>query len=321
MDPRELAYADWLQGVKYRVIAEKHGVSLSAVKSWAVRDWKSRAVAAKGMKKSQPAGRKSQPKGKTAPVTDSIDKKLAEAVEENGELTAKQKEFCLRFVRTCNAAQSYVRVYGCTYASALRAASRLLTKVDVQAEIKALRIIKNSAIGGVSGDDIVELHMRIAFADINDYVEFETKRVPVMSKGEVVMMEHPKTKERIPVTQAVNTVKLRSNAKVDGQIISEVSEGREGARLKLADKTRSLAFLERYFELNPMDRHRKEYDDKRYELELIRVEADQQLLHDGDNGSSSNFLEAMMGVVDDVWRDEAEPGSEEDENTNSGKDE
>ena len=37
---RDLAYKDYLAGIKYPVIAEKHGVSLSTVKSWAKRHWK-----------------------------------------------------------------------------------------------------------------------------------------------------------------------------------------------------------------------------------------------------------------------------------------
>lgn len=38
----EEAYKDWRAGLKYKEIAEKYGVSLSAVKSWATRDWKLR---------------------------------------------------------------------------------------------------------------------------------------------------------------------------------------------------------------------------------------------------------------------------------------
>lgn len=36
----ELAFADYQQGMKYKDIADKYGVSLSAVKSWASRYWK-----------------------------------------------------------------------------------------------------------------------------------------------------------------------------------------------------------------------------------------------------------------------------------------
>ena len=40
LELREQAFADYQQGMKYREIAEKYGVSLSAVKSWATRYWK-----------------------------------------------------------------------------------------------------------------------------------------------------------------------------------------------------------------------------------------------------------------------------------------
>lgn len=38
----EIAYSDYLQGLKYKDIAEKHGVALSTVKSWATRYWKNK---------------------------------------------------------------------------------------------------------------------------------------------------------------------------------------------------------------------------------------------------------------------------------------
>ncbi|HBF5812360.1 TPA: helix-turn-helix domain-containing protein, partial [Clostridioides difficile] len=36
----DLAHEDYLKGLKYKEIAEKHNVSLSTVKSWATRYWK-----------------------------------------------------------------------------------------------------------------------------------------------------------------------------------------------------------------------------------------------------------------------------------------
>ena len=48
----ELAYEDYRKGMKYKEIAEKYGVSLSAVKSWASRYWKKEKGC--NLKKSQP---------------------------------------------------------------------------------------------------------------------------------------------------------------------------------------------------------------------------------------------------------------------------
>lgn len=63
----ELAYEDYKNGLKYKQIAEKYGVSLSAVKSWASRYWKKEGGC--NPKKSQPkkvATRGGQPGNKNA---------------------------------------------------------------------------------------------------------------------------------------------------------------------------------------------------------------------------------------------------------------
>jgi len=40
VDKKQQAFEDWKNGMKYKEIAEKYGISLSTVKSWAVRYWK-----------------------------------------------------------------------------------------------------------------------------------------------------------------------------------------------------------------------------------------------------------------------------------------
>lgn len=47
---KELAYQDYVNGMKYKEIADKYGVSLSTIKSWATRFWK--------QKKLQPSDKK-----------------------------------------------------------------------------------------------------------------------------------------------------------------------------------------------------------------------------------------------------------------------
>ena len=46
-----------------------------------------------------------------------------------------------------------------------------------------------------------------------------------------------------PVTRMINTVKLKESCGVDGTIITEVSQGKDGVKVKLADKMRALEFL------------------------------------------------------------------------------
>ncbi|URN85160.1 phage terminase small subunit [Acetobacterium wieringae] len=59
-DLRDKAFKDYEAGMKYKDIAEKHGVSLSAVKSWASRYWKQKGC--------NPATKKVATKKKGAPT-------------------------------------------------------------------------------------------------------------------------------------------------------------------------------------------------------------------------------------------------------------
>lgn len=59
-DLRDKAFKDYNNGMKYKDIAEKYGVSLSAVKSWATRYWKKQGC--------NPATKKVATKKKGAPI-------------------------------------------------------------------------------------------------------------------------------------------------------------------------------------------------------------------------------------------------------------
>nr|WP_296439676.1 phage terminase small subunit [uncultured Acetatifactor sp.] len=61
-DIRNQAFEDYKKGMKYKDIAEKYGVSLSAVKSWATRYWK-RESCNQAEKKLQPKKRKVATRG------------------------------------------------------------------------------------------------------------------------------------------------------------------------------------------------------------------------------------------------------------------
>lgn len=71
MDTREQAFKDYKKGMKYKDIAEKYGVSLSAVKSWAARYWNKEKdkgkVATDKKKVATKKADKSQPKSRGAP--------------------------------------------------------------------------------------------------------------------------------------------------------------------------------------------------------------------------------------------------------------
>nr|DAM48121.1 MAG TPA: Terminase small subunit [Caudoviricetes sp.] len=240
----EKAEQDYMAGMKYKDIAEKYGTTINTVKSWKKRYAWSRGEGAHKEEKVCTQKSKGAPK-KEAPIDDGT-----KATLQNDDLTPEQQMFCIYYSRTFNAAQSYQKAYGCSYESAIANGSRLLTNDKVRAEIKRLKEIKRQQI--VAGaDDIVELQMRIAFADIGNYMSFGQKEIT-----------DPETEE----TYMVSTVDLKESQNTDTQLIQEVKRGKDGVSVKLADKQKAIDWLSKYFLVHPDDKYKAEFDKKRAEV-------------------------------------------------------
>lgn len=206
---------------------------------------------------------------------------------QNENLTPEQQMFCIYYSRTFNAAQSYLNVFGCSYSTAMVNGCKMLRKANVKAEIDRLKEIKRQQIVAGS-DDIVELQMRIAFADIGNYVSFGKKEVT-----------DPETQEKY----TVNTVELKESKSTDTQLIQEVKQGKDGISIKLADKQKAIDWLTKFFEMNPDDRHRKEFDKRKLELELLKLEMQAKDSTD-EAPEKDNFLDALNESSKEAWSDE-----------------
>lgn len=289
---REKAKELWLASGKKRKlkdIAAELEEPENTIRKWKSEDsWGSETL----RKKKETERNEKKRSDKTKKREASVDKRLSDAVEKNEELTQQQKDFCLYFTRNRNAAQAYLKAYRCSYEVACASGSRLLGNVKVKDELRKLRDIKNAALGDLCGDDIVELHMRIAFSDITEYVEFSSKRSVSLRNGVPVYVNDPKTGEQKLLTHLENEVRIKDSCTVDGSLIAEVSEGRDGMKIKMADKQRSLRFLENYFELNPMDKHKRVFENARLDIEKRRLE----LLESGEDaeGEDTDETDAVI---------------------------
>lgn len=194
---------------------------------------------------------KSQPKKKVH-----IDDGTKETLQ-NEELTAEQQIFCIYYSRTFNATQSYLKAYGCDYYSAKAHGYELLQKVAVRNEIERLKELKRQQIM-IDENDIVELQMRIACADMGDYVSFG-------SRG----------------------VELHESGSTDTQLIQEVKEGKSGISIKLSDRQKAIDWLTKFFLMHPESKYKAEYERRRAEKEGGEP---QEFESDG-------FLEALKGDV------------------------
>ena len=235
----ELAYQDYLKGMKYKEIAEKYGVTINTVKSWKTRyKWSKdgKSVHTKTGKVCTQKNDKNNVKKEA----------IAEAVEqviENTELTDKQRLFCVLYTKCFNATKAYQKAYGCSYETAMVRGSETLRNVKIKNEI--LRLKQNRLNREMLDEsDIFQKYMDIAFSDVTDFVEFGQEDVPVMAVYGPVQVKDEETGEKKTLTKRVNVVRFKDSSEVDGTLIAEVKQGKDGASIKLPDRMKALNGLQ-----------------------------------------------------------------------------
>ena len=225
--------------MKYKDIAEKYGVTINTVKSW-----KTRYRWSKDKKKG------AHTKNEKVCIQKNIEV-VAEDVKQvmdNPDLTDKQRLFCLHYVRCFNATKAYQKAYDADYRTAQSNGYQLLTKTYIRDEIARL---KQNRLNRELMDehDIFQKYMDIAFADITDFVEFGREEVQVMGAFGPIEVEDPDTGEKVPLMKEINSVRFREAEKVDGTLITEVKQGKDGASIKLADRMKALDWLAEHMDL------------------------------------------------------------------------
>lgn len=263
-----------------REIAAQLGEDEKLISCWKVRDKWSNPNAVL------------QPKCSTA-----NDKKLIKAAEQNTELTEKERAFCLHWVKSFNATAACLAAgYDTRYPA--QVGWELLRKPHIQNEVQRLKEIRNmNMLGGA--EDVLALHWRIAFGDLGDFVYWGRVKAPVMSAFGPVEVTDPNTGKKAPLIETINDVQFKDSSHVDTQLVSKVKIGRDGASIELRSADKSMAFLERYFTLNPMDQHKKAFDEAKLALEQQRAQTDKEPpVHD------DGFIDAMKATAGEVWSDE-----------------
>ena len=259
-DKRIAAQRDYISGMTYKNIAEKYDVSINTVKSWKTRhNW----VREKGAHKTEKGAHKKR--GAVKEIQE------AKRVMTNPNLSEEEKLFCLYYWKSRNATQAYQKAYGCKYSTALGHGYALLRRPAVAAEIKRLQQLTAETIF-LQEEDIVEKYMRAAFSSMDDFLEWGTEEVPVMTQFGPLTEVDEETGETVTVTKTANYVRFRPSDEVDGSLISEVKNGRDGASIKLLDKHKAMEWLSKYFVMFPESKFKLEYEKKKAEAELSHIE-------------------------------------------------
>lgn len=278
----EVALNLYRQGVLLKDIAAQLDVPAGTVRRWkSTYKWDSE---------------RSEKKTERSQNKKSILKDDIESVNENVNLTEKQRLFCLYYVRCFSATKAYQKAYQCDYFTAKAHGFELLRVVAIKTEIQRL---KQSRLNRelLDESDIFQKYMDIAFADVTDFVEFGQDEEYVIGPYGVVEIKDPETGEKKPLTQKINTVRFKESKDVDGTLISEIKNGRNGASIKLADRMRALDWLADHMDLAT--------DEQKARIAALKMKS----APDEPEETDTSYVDALKALVDKAW-DNAEEESE-----------
>lgn len=248
----------FLSGVKLVDISRQLDVPEGTVRRWkSTYKWDSE----RSDEKSERSERKrAKNERKEKPIAEEV-----RMVMENPELTEKQRLFCVLYVRCFNATKAYRKAYGCSYETAMAEGSSILRNPKIKNEINRL---KQNRLNREMLDehDIFQKYMDIAFADITDYVSFGREKVPVMGAFGPVMVKDEETGKKVELMKEVNAVRFRGSSDIDGTIVTEVKQGKDGASIKLADRMKALDWLSDHMDLAT--------DEQRARIDHVKAQTD-----------------------------------------------
>lgn len=211
---------------------------------------------------------------KPVPVyTEYTDQELLEMTRQEASqgLTERQIAFCNYFVEGHNRKMAMIKAgFESQYANGSYSA-RLLRNVRIQRYVNWLKVrALNEHM--VSAIDVLDEWIRIAFADMTDFVD-------IYSYG----------------------IKLKPSDQVDGQLIKSIKSGRDGVSIELHDKMKALDNLAKYMDNMPMDWKRKLEERKQelleQEFELKKRMSEYSIPTVEDDG----LIEALKKSSETIW--------------------
>lgn len=252
-------------------LAEKHDVKLGTLKSRKSRDKWSRGASKKDATKTQ--------KVATPSKRMQTKKEVFEPAVESDDLNDKQRLFCIYYIKYFNAMKAYPKAYECAYTTAMVNGHGLLRNTKISAEIDRMREEKLHE-KKLSADEVLQKYIDIAFADITDFVGFDSEEVVAMNElGESILDD-----EGEKITYLRNYVNFKNADEVDGSLITEVKKGKDGVSVKLGDKMKALDMLAKYTDLLS-DNDKKRLQEEKLKMDITKTEAEiEKLTGNNDDG-------------------------------------
>ena len=239
-----------------------------------IRKWKSLDKWDEELKGNAPIAKGNAPKQNNGIKKPPKTELLPEEIEtlNNEELTEKQRLFCLYYVRWFNATKAYQKAYSCDYFTAAANGPRLLGNARIKEEIQRIKDAKIKQTM-YSTEDYFQKMIDIAYSDITDYLSFGQEEVQDKN-GNAFM---------------INVINLKESCDVDGTLIQEVKQRKDGCTVKLVSKEFALKWL---------DKHYSEATElQKAQLEQLRAQTD-KLNKETDSGKAAE----KVTIINDLPR-------------------
>jgi phage terminase small subunit len=222
-------------------------------------------------------------------------KEIEESIAETDELTDKQRLFCLYYVKSFNQTMAAIKA-GYAQDRAHVTGSELVRNSKVAAYIRKIKGKMTDELF-IDAMDVLNKYIQIAFADITDYVSFGTREI---TKKEIIDHDgegNPIFEEN---KETYSFVDLNESANVDGTIVNEVKQGRDGISVKLADKMKALEMLTKYFDLLSETQQEKLKTEK-LKVDIARSKAETKKIEGNDSEEQEkDVADALRGLVNGI---------------------
>lgn len=220
-------------------IAEKIGRPPGTVRGWKSKDKWDDHIDGTLQGETERSSKKERPEPKAVEKQEERHRRVVKEVVANVDLTDKQQLFCIYYLKYFNATKAYQKAYQCAYNTAMVNGFNLLRNTKIKAQIEQLKAERMQGVY-LEGKEILQKYIDIAFADITDFIEFGVEDMPIM--------DNSTGKQKIDENGDLefyqrNYVRFKDDSEVDGTIISEISQGKDGVKLRLQDKMKALDFL------------------------------------------------------------------------------
>lgn len=306
MEDYQKAELDYINGMKYKDIAEKYGKSVNTVKSWKTRYKWSKEKSAVDLKKAH----KTEKSMHTKPLSVQgahVKKFVNEQIDisNNSDLTEREEMFCVYYAQRPNQTKAYMKAYqNDNYNTSQTGAWGLMRKPKIINRIRELkRGVQEVALLELT--DVISELKKQAFADVSDYIEYYTEKVyewdshfnEETNEFEDEPRIDPNTGEQ--AFHYKNTVRFKDIEETDTSLLKSVKLNREGQiELELYDKQKALLELMKFIG----DAQEKQIKLEKLKMDTKISEARSRLLSGTDDKTEnaiSNLMNTLLGVAKD----------------------